>query len=685
MKFRIKAMILIALCPLPMAWGFSTQDIFSKIMTARSEKDWNRLVIFGQTHPDYFSCNYPNLLLSQAEAYHELGNDPQALGVYSNILARCKDNELLRMSYEQAIAQLDYTHLVELFKQGSAMEDMGIRGKFEQMRLNYLLSRLRVAIVSDDQDLMNLLDTDSLTLVETLRETNSAEMIAWKYLDAGKNTASLRWFSLLERLGGLTKNTELGRSLAQQRAKADGGDSPVPKPKTAVVSASKPTPPPVSKPAYDDSPMREVTGKSKAALYKERELWQLFGDGKFKKAEVEIRDFKQLMPDWEVPPKMAELLEKEKYKEAIQQEETDLWALLEQRDYTLLDARIADIRDRYPKWRPPVKLMEIKEKNVVGDQISEALTNGDWDTFATIHDQYPQYFDCDRIDFLWGDADYHTKRREWSEVHRVYDKILQNCTVEHRRITLERMFDHLPDQHLETVITNARKKNKEPAMNGNLLDAAYRLRLKQLGTAITSKDFERAHFLRGRIEQQASRKQDPVAAGLFGWTELNRKRHKQASNWFNKGLSWGDSSDPDLMQGLLLSLHGNGQLEEAAEVVERIIEPDEKVREVAYSIYASLSWKQYELKQYRETLSYLNKMENYGIPTRDEIILKSWTLKELGRKLEADRLLEKLRYQRDNGNFLLNPGRKTPNLLYLRGRMEGNSYFKPFSAFSVKG
>ena len=656
---------------------YSGQDSFSKIMNARNEKDWNRLVIFAQTNPNYFSCNYPNLLLSQAEAYHELGNDSQALGVYSNILARCKDLELLKMAYEQAIVQLEYSHLSELFSQGKTLKDPVSRGQLEQMRLNYLLSRLRVAIVSGNIDLAKQLDGDALTIVEDLRETNSAEVVAWKYLDASMNPEASRWFDLLAKLGGLTKNTELGRSLALQRAN-EKPTKPISKPSVASSSS-------IEKAQADKSPQpRKVTGQSKAALFKERELWQLFGDSKYKQAAAEIKDFKQLMPNWQVPPKMTEILEEQAYKSEIQEDEISLWALLEKRDYAELDTTIKRMTKRFPKWRPPAKLVEIRDRNVIGDQISAALHASDWASFKTYHDKYPQYLNCDRIDFMWGDADYHTVRSEWSEVHKIYTDILRNCTLEHKRITLQRVFDHLPDDELEKFITSARRDNTDTNLSPDLLEAAYRVRIKQLNTAVSNQNYAEAATLSGRVEKMATEKKDPIAAGLFGWTQLNLKKHKDASQWFEKAMQWGDDQNPDLTLGYLLSLHAGGELERAALVVDRIEAPNEKIRRVGYDTYSALSWAKYEEKSYRETLALLEKMERYGIPTRDEHILKAWALKELGQKPEAERLLEKLRYQRENGRLFQDRVPNIPFPLHLQGKMKLNNLKLP-SWQSVRG
>lgn len=596
------------------------QDVFIKITIALKQKAWRKLTVYHTTSPSYFSCDYPDFMLGLIEAYQRTGQKTQAWDVYLDAVSNCSDRAFLAKVYQ--MNGLNHEEKKSLFKAG--MNQDANRTFIEQLQLDYLLQATTKAIADNDGVALESLDPDTMVAVRERQDINSTAMIAWKYLDAGKNRDALRWFAQVEKWGGLDDNMRQGRELARRRAQDISGT-------TSRREEIKVEPPPVT----------QDTGKSRAELFKEKELWDMIGEGRYEEARAEIYNFRSIMPSWKVPPKMQKILEEQAYRQKIAREEQLLWRLLEREEFQLLDEQIKRVKRAYPKWEPPAEMVRIKDDRLITAKIDKAIMDKDWDTLHKLHNDHAQYFNCSRIDYMWAHAEMHVERMEWSEARKAYADVIGNCEPQYQEPTLQKAIVQLPEQETERFLDQLMATNAAPDFLEQLLDARYRLDLKRLSDAIDAQDLAKAGSMSVLLEDEIRKRQDPEGALALAWTDYNREAYESAIDWFKQARSWGASSD-ESDSGIILTHYNSGDKETALEVLKDIEDRGEKVREASSIVYSTMCWDLYEKEEYEEVLDILEELKNYGELSRTEKILEAWSLNGIGQRHDASEIFEEL-------------------------------------------
>jgi cellulose synthase operon protein C len=349
---------------------------------------------------------------------------------------------------------------------------------------------------------------------------------------------------------------------------------------------------------------------------------------------------KNLLPDPEIPlPATANAApspgrEQAHTRSPAQPDTTPLWNLLREGRYRELDATLASLHRRYPRWSPPPKLLALRNDAENRSRIIESLSARDAQSTITLAQRYPSQFTCNQVDFLWGLAEaYHALHDSQHEIA-VYRRIIADCPKPEDRIaTLQKASVALaPDAFADLLQREARVAAGNE--RESLAQIRYDAELRQFQRAAEAKDTERAIALVGSLEPALRARKDAKNAALVAWAYFNAGQNGKAEEWFTLALSWQPALD-EARYGRALTEFRLNRLDEAEADLRAADADNPRSRKFQGDIAFARATHAYADRDFKASLGYLESADKAGTTGRDSAILRAWNNYQLGNYAES--------------------------------------------------
>lgn len=258
--------------------------------------------------------------------------------------------------------------------------------------------------------------------------------------------------------------------------------------------------------------------------------------------------------------------------EALQVDETELWALYEKDAFAAIDASIVKRKTENPDWSPSADFTDKLARRKTRFDMTAAVARKDWMAVA----EAGRGIDPDReaeVDLVWMLIDAYAETGAKDALAKAY------------RGLLFRTENRLPDDAIVTTLQKATRDfpagevrqaiaalDKTPVLEAGIQTIGIDL-LRGEVSAFNA-DKQRREPLPeadiARLRSVAEAKSAPRDLALLGWYDLKIERPADAEIWFRSALS--KESNADNAKGLYLSLAAQGNEAEAYAIAEANLE-----------------------------------------------------------------------------------------------------------------
>jgi len=332
--------------------------------------------------------------------------------------------------------------------------------------------------------------------------------------------------------------------------------------------------------------------------------------------------------------------------------EVPLWNLLREERYAELEAEVSRLREAYPLWRPPARLLALRRDAEARLQITEAVDTKDWEKVVTLAQQYREQFACNQIHFMWGLAEAHHALGDTAQTIAVYERIIPACPKAADRITTLQKAGNLlaAEVFAELVQREARRGRRDAAQQSQFEKIVYEFQLRELLQAIAIKDHPRVTAIIETIERMPKAQRDARYATMAGWFYIDAEEDETAVAWFETTLNWKPAGEDaeDARYGLALAKFRMSRrsdaesvklsvtrLDEAEAVLARANPEDERNRALLGDILFARAADAFSAKDYAQSLAYLEQSKAQGKSGRDVAMLQAWLLYQAGEDAQA--------------------------------------------------
>ena len=332
--------------------------------------------------------------------------------------------------------------------------------------------------------------------------------------------------------------------------------------------------------------------------------------------------------------------------------EVPLWNLLREERYAELEAEVSRLREAYPLWNPPTRLLALKRDAEARLQITEAVDTKDWNKVVALGEQYREQFSCNQIQFLWGLAEAHYALGQTAQAIAVYERIIPACPKTADRITTLQKAGNLltAEVFAELVQREARGGQRDAAQQSQFDKIVYEFQLRELLQAIAIKDRPRVTAILETIERMPKAQRDARYATMASWFYIDAEQDETAAAWFETALNWKPASEEseDARYGLALakfrlSRRSDAEsvklsvkrLDEAEAVLARANPEDARNRALLSEILFARTVDAFGGKDYDQSLAYLEQSKAQGKSGRDVAMMQAWLHYQAGEDAQA--------------------------------------------------
>ena len=319
-------------------------------------------------------------------------------------------------------------------------------------------------------------------------------------------------------------------------------------------------------------------------------------------------------------------------------DEAPLWALQREERYAELAAELARLRNTYPGWSPPPDLVALQQEGEANARITQSISAQDWHELKALAQRYPQFFDCDHVNFMWSLADAYHALDDAAQTAAVYQRIVPACSRAADRIaTLYQARDRLtPEEYAALLQREAQAGSRDPAAQAAVEQIVYEQRLAQFLQAVKAKELPRALGLIDGFEVALRARRDARNAALVGWVYFDSGQPESAAAWFDTALGWEPTLD-DARYGVALANFRMQRLSAAEAALLKADPDDVRNRALRGDILFARALAAYDAKDYRQSQVYLNEAQTHGKSGRDAAMLGAWNDYQLGNDEPAAR------------------------------------------------
>lgn len=239
-------------------------------------------------------------------------------------------------------------------------------------------------------------------------------------------------------------------------------------------------------------------------------------------------------------------------KRKLMPDETSLWRLFKGKNYDALQAEIIRIRNSYPNWRPPQKLLKLLLQEKIAQTITRSIKENDAAMLIYMANLYPYFFTCAHIDWSWALADAQASLKQTADLVRGLNRLIPDCSEQDRLATLYKARYWLPSSEWEMLLEREASAYRTSQGEANFQKLRYDFQTEKLLTAYQRNDQIAFRPLFMQLADEIERSRDVDTALMGGWHYYNAKETAAAESWFNKVLAW-DAKQQDALRGLSYS------------------------------------------------------------------------------------------------------------------------------------
>jgi len=344
--------------------------------------------------------------------------------------------------------------------------------------------------------------------------------------------------------------------------------------------------------------------------------------------DYEARPQRNVIPDADIPTGLPEH-EAAPNSRPWQDEEDALWILVRDRRLDELDAEIARMRDAWPGWSPPDRLLDLAAEARIRQAIWDARSQGDDRGLIRLADEYPGYFGCRDLGNAWALAEALERIEGTAGAAGVYRRLLGACEGTNGRIANLRKLRPLtgPADFLEIL---ALAVERDPALAAS---PAYERMQREARREVAAHAADQGDFAgvvaalapaAPRIEAE----RDTAAAALLAWGYARTGRPAEALAWEERLADWGVARGRPLAQARLAA----GDPEGALEAAEAAAPEDPEAARLAFGLRSERAAKAQDCQARLDELAAAGR---WGELTTDQRRMRAWALHDCDRNVEA--------------------------------------------------
>ena len=272
---------------------------------------------------------------------------------------------------------------------------------------------------------------------------------------------------------------------------------------------------------------------------------------------AEIRRLKATSPSWSPP---ADLMAGA----APPKDEKELWDLFAEGRFEDIRQRVAARRAEDPQWRPSSDFIAKFDRAQLRAALVNASNAGQWQTVLVLAGRDNGLLVCSNIDAVWRVAEAFAKVGNLDRANAAYRYVLASCTSPaDRYATVQKASVLVPAPALEALLALGQVgldgKNEFEGVRADILrNRIGKAAAKEAGAVPPSpaelQSFEQAAKLAAAAGDQQ----------LLGWYYYSQGQFDVAAGWFAGALAI--DQKPKSAEGLTLALREGGKLAEAEEI-----------------------------------------------------------------------------------------------------------------------
>lgn len=251
-----------------------------------------------------------------------------------------------------------------------------------------------------------------------------------------------------------------------------------------------------------------------------------------------------------------------------QVDETTLWQLYEQDNYSGIELEISRIAASHPGWEPSEDFRTKLERRKLRFALTKAHVDKDFTSLIRLGPQIDPNQETD-IDLLWMMLDAYRANDMQDALIAVYRGILFRASErafadELVLITLQKAMDDIPAADLREAM---RLLSADPELAISMRGLTLDLMRRELGdfAAGVSGALEPGPEAIAAVRTMAETQGDAKDLTLMGWYALKIDKPEEAATWFERLLQ--KQATPEAVRGMALSLSHQSQQEKAYALV----------------------------------------------------------------------------------------------------------------------
>ena len=237
-------------------------------------------------------------------------------------------------------------------------------------------------------------------------------------------------------------------------------------------------------------------------------------------------------------PIIVAITEPAKTQRAAMPDETQLWQLLHDEQYNMLQAEINRIYMKYDKWQPPQELLNLLQQGKLRQKIEQAIQNKDATALIHLGELHPEYFSCLHVDWTWTLAGALAMLEQTDTLRLILHRLIPDCSEQDRLATLYKAKTWLDNSMWETLLEREAKAVRSTEGESKFRRLRYDHKMEKLLAAHQMQNRIVFSTLLLQLSSDIEHYRDADAALLSGWHYFNTQETTTASLWFNKALAW---------------------------------------------------------------------------------------------------------------------------------------------------
>lgn len=326
-------------------------------------------------------------------------------------------------------------------------------------------------------------------------------------------------------------------------------------------------------------------------------------------------------------------------REAIGREELRLWQWMRLGEYDKAESKIAEMRNLYPEWQPPAKMLELLGDARSKRELDRAVATQNWDAVVKLSERQPGFFSCEKYYNLWALADARYAAGNTDEVHRIYNDMMDGCRSEDVRVsTFQRAEQQLPLSAMVAMLETEKARSNNRLSKSALARLDDEMLRASVLEASRNGDDETILAAIPTLSPTVIKEKDAGFALIFGWTEYRQENYAEAERWFTNAHNWKPSGET--IQAVATIKGQMGHLDEA-EALARTDLNDPLMRDMLAGILTQRAQTAFDEEDYASTLKYLDEAARYAPRSLDNEAVYGWSAYHLGQYDKAASAFEK--------------------------------------------